>query len=225
MKKIEHTIIIILFFMIAIYVYFSFWDVMFNDNYQFTWNVITLTWDLNESSLTWLTSTSWELVEISNINLYKEYVKNWHVITFTPTQQPSGKSVTYEWNTTVLNQYLAKHTNYINISKVPWLKNWWFLYVRTKENPIEWIFMYWHNAYWKCWNPVSWKLIQSEEYKISDTEFLYPLNEIELIAYYSKKNCIFDWQQQINERKNQYIWWYVATTNWNTIEEISIAWK
>ena len=210
MNNIINIIIFFVCIIVSIITYISFNDIMFNDNYQFTGNVITLTWDLSESIFTWDIISTWETKEMSNIELYINYVTSWNVITFYPPKQPSGKSATYKWNTTILNQYLANNTNYVNVSKYSWLKNWWFLYVRTKENPIEGIFMYWHNAYWKCWNPVSWKLIQSEKYKISDTEFLYPLNEIEIIAYYNKKNCIFDWQQQIKERKNQYIWWYVA---------------
>ena len=227
MKKIINYITILVFWLIAIIVYSNFNDVMFkNAPVPFSWNVATLTWDLDLSIITWNSlDNSWFIVELTDLDLYKKYVTAGNVISFNPPPQPAWNSATYEANTTILNQYLAKNTNYIDITKYSWLKNWWYLYVRTKYTPTDWIFMYWYNAYWVCGRPVSWKLIQSDKYKVSDTEFLYPLDAIELIAYSNKKNCIFNRQEQIRTRKNQYIWWYVASTKWNTIEEISIAWK
>ena len=228
MKKALNIIWIGFLVFIILWIFYNFHDVMFikhnklpDDTINLTWYVVS-SWDI----ATWdLIIDTWNVIDIEllDIDKFNSYKERWDYLSFYPQKQPYKKSEWYSIDTSILNQYLAKNTNYIDISRYPWLKNWWYLYVRTKLAPTDWIFMYWYNAYWSCWKPVSWKLIQSDKYKISDTEYLYPLDWIEMIAYYNKKNCIFDWKEQINSRKNQYIWWYVASTKWNTIEEITIA--
>lgn len=235
MKKFNIFWLIISLCLITTLIY-NFHDVMLNPGEQFKWDISELsgyvveTWDIETWNITnidtWFLYSWWNTsIEASNFDKYISYVDKWNNLTFYPPKQPYQKSEWYTSDSEVLNKYLAKNTFYIDISRYSGLKNWWYLYIKTKDNPIDWIFMYWHNSYWKCGKPVSWKLVQSDKYKISDTEFLYPLDSIEIIAYYSKKNCIFNWQEQINSRKNQYIWWYIASTKWNTIEEISIAWE
>jgi len=231
MKKLLYTIWIISLLLFMWWIFYNFHDVMFKPTWQFTWDSINLTWYV---IATW-NNTTWNNTDIetwttiitgsTNQENYIDCESNWNCLPFYPQHQPYKNSEWYTSDSEILNQYLAKNTFYIDISRYPELKNWWYLYIRTKEYPTDWIFMYRHNAYWECWNPVSWKLVQSDKYKISDTEFIYPIDAIELIAFYSKKKCIFNRKNQINNRKNQYIWWYVASTKGNTIEEIIVAWE
>lgn len=198
--------------------------VFFNENNAFTWNVAEvftgseaiITWDIFTGNIeTWVINA-----EKTYIEKFKDLIDTNDFITFNPPAQPISSNTTYQSRSSILNTYLKDNNFYF---RTFWNISGGYLYIKLANAWSSDIFLYRHNSYWKCWNPISWKIIKAKSLLPSNQEFLFDLKEIPIVKFYDKSDCLFDWVPSINNNKINFIWWYYVWFDWNYIKEITIA--
>lgn len=195
-----------------------------------TWNNTTIWWEIE----TWLdidlpniidlsgNVTTWEIVELTDSDLYNQYKSNNNYRSYFPESQ--NRIVwNYGTNTEYMKKYLSNHTFRFSLPQWVWI---WYLYIRIKKPTNNAIFAYWHNSKDSKGYTISWDLDKdSSLIPLSQTEFLYKLNSIPYTRYYDKVKSVYNWQNQL-KIENNYIAMFVKDFDWqNQIEEITIAWE
>lgn len=194
------------------------WNIIFTGNI-FTW---TLLWSWDVEILTW------ENINPSEYEKYSNFLEEWvFKRSYNPPAQPSTNwSTNYSQKSDILNNYLKDNNFYFRSSEK---LSEWYLYIKLyKSLKSNWdIFIYFYDTNLN-WYPVSWKLIKSKNLIYNNTqEYLYNLTGVYITKFYDGKILKYDWlSTEINKtNKLHFIWWYLTTSDWNYIKEISIVWK
>lgn len=193
------------------------WDIVFTGN-VFTWTLLW-SWDID--------IITWENADPSEYEKYIHLLKEWAFKrNYNPPAQPSiNWSMNYAQKSEVLNTYLKDNNFYFRSSQK---LTEWYLYIKLYK-PLSNgdIFLYFHDTNLNGYT-VSGKLIKSKNILPNTTqEYLYKLNRIHIKRFYDSKEIIYNWlSNELNiTSKLHFIWWYVTTSDWNYIKEISIVWK
>lgn len=175
-----------------------------------SWNILTNSWFLNiPPGIN------------SNTKIFEDFrrMAKEHSRYFYPDNQPTTLPVwsSYTDRSNLLNDYLKNNIKNLNIS---WDLKKWYLFIKLSKPITNKIFMYWY------WDKLSWYLDinKSLEY-ISDKAFIFDLNNIPLIKYWTNTSISYKWLDQLNKWYSEYIGWYVTTFDWSSISEIIITWE